>query len=413
MNKESIFEAALAMNSPWYIDIIEFDDEEKRLDMFINFERGSQFESKNPEYPGEFKAYDTKQKQWRHLNFFEHECYLHCRVPRIKPTENKIELISPPWEGRCPGFTLLFEALALELATHMPVLAVSKVIGETDDKIWRMLNKYVDVARTHEDFSKVVNTGMDETSRAKGHDYISLFVDLDKRRTIFVTEGKDHSTVDRFANDLKEHNGNPDNIKNVSCDMSPAFIKGVNENFANASITFDKFHILKLINEGVDNVRKQEAASEHVLKNTKYIFLKNEKNLTQKQKSTLEELEMPKLNLKTVRALHIRQNFQDIYAAETFEDFEILLKKWYFQATHSRLEPIIKAAKTIKNHWDGVLGWFQSKINNGILEGLNSVVQAAKRKARGFKTIQNFKTIVYLITGELKFELVNPHVKKK
>ena len=413
MNKESIFEAALAMNSPWYIDTIKFDDEQKRLDIFINFERGSRFESKNPEYPGEFKAYDTKQKQWRHLNFFEHECYLHCRVPRIRPTENKIELISPPWEGRCPGFTLLFEALALELATHMPVLAVSEVIGETDDKIWRMLNKYADVARTHEDFSKVVNTGMDETSRAKGHDYISLFVDLDKRRTIFVTEGKDHSTVDRFANDLRQHNGNPDNIENVSCDMSPAFIRGVNENFANASITFDKFHILKLINEGVDNVRKQEAASEHVLKNTKYIFLKNEENLTQKQKSALEELEMPKLNLKTVRALHIRQNFQDIYAAETFEDFEILLKKWYFWATHSRLEPIIKAAKTIKNHWDGVLGWFQSKINNGILEGLNSVVQAAKRKARGFKTIQNFKTIVYLITGDLKFELVNPHVKKK
>jgi len=413
MNKESIFEAALAMNSPWYIDTIKFDDEQKRLDIFINFERGSRFESKNPEYPGEFKAYDTKQKQWRHLNFFEHECYLHCRVPRIRPTENKIELISPPWEGRCPGLTLLFEALALELATHMPVLAVSEVIGETDDKIWRMLNKYADVARTHEDFSKVVNTGMDETSRAKGHDYISLFVDLDKRRTIFVTEGKDHSTVDRFANDLRQHNGNPDNIENVSCDMSPAFIRGVNENFANASITFDKFHILKLINEGVDNVRKQEAASEHVLKNTKYIFLKNEENLTQKQKSALEELEMPKLNLKTVRALHIRQNFQDIYAAETFEDFEILLKKWYFWATHSRLEPIIKAAKTIKNHWDGVLGWFQSKINNGILEGLNSVVQAAKRKARGFKTIQNFKTIVYLITGDLKFELVNPHVKKK
>ena len=132
MNKESIFEAALAMNSPWYIDTIEFDDEQKRLDIFINFERGSHFESKNPEYPGEFKAYDTKQKQWRHLNFFEHECYLHCRVPRIKPAENKIELISPPWEGRCPGFTLLFEALALELATHMPVLAVSKVIGETE-----------------------------------------------------------------------------------------------------------------------------------------------------------------------------------------------------------------------------------------------------------------------------------------
>ena len=232
MNKESIFEAALAMNSPWYIDTIKFDDEQKRLDIFINFERVSRSESKNPEYPGEFKACDTKQKQWRHLNFFEHECYSHCRVPRIRPAENKTELISPPWEGRCPGLTLLFEALALELATHMPVLAVSEVIGETDDKIWRMLNKYVDVARTHEDFSKVVSTGMDETSRAKRHDYISLFVDSDKRRTIFVTEGKDHSTVDRFANDLRLHlyvrNGNMEKIDiNPPAGIEPDFHKKV------------------------------------------------------------------------------------------------------------------------------------------------------------------------------------------
>jgi transposase len=365
-----------------------------------------------PLYVGEFNAYDTKRNQWRHLNFFQHECYLHRRVPRIKPAENKIEIISTPWEGQCPGFTLLFEALVLEPASHMPVLAVSGVIGETDDKIWRMLNQYVDKAREHEDFSELVNAGMDETSRAKGHDYISLFVDPDRRRTVFVTEGKDHGTVDRFAEDLRRHNGSPDNIENISCDMSPAFIKGANENFKNASITFDKFHILKIINEGVDSVRRQEAASEPILKNTKYIFLKNEENLTEKQQETLGELKMPKLNLKTVRALHIRQNFQDIYRAETFEEFQVLLRKWYFWAIHSRLEPIIKAAKTIKNHWDGVLAWFQSKINNGILEGLNSVVQAAKRKARGFKTPRNFKTIVYLITGDLKFKLVNPYVKE-
>ncbi len=90
-------------------------------------------------------------------------------------------------------------------------------------------------------------------------------------------------------------------------------------------------------------------------------------------------------------------------------DFELLLKKWYFWATHSRLEPIIKAAKTIKNHWDGVLEWFRSKINNGILEGLNSVIQAAKNKARGFKTTRNLKIVVYLITGDLNFKQLNPY----
>ena len=104
--------------------------------------------------------------------------------------------------------------------------------------------------------------------------------------------------------------------------------------------------------------------------------------------------------------MSLRETFQQIYVAQTESDFEMLLKKWYFWATHSRLDPMKKAAKTIKNHWDGILQWKRSQINNGILECLNSVVQAAKKKARGCK-FKHFRTIVYLITGGLDFSKVN------
>ena len=122
---------------------------------------------------------------------------------------------------------------------------------------------------------------------------------------------------------------------------------------------------------------------------------------------------MPKLNLKTVKALTIRESFQKIYESQTElkRNLSLLLQKWYFWATHSRLEPIIKVAKTIKNHWDGIVEWKRSQINNGILEGLNSVVQAAKSKARGFRTAEYFKITVYLITGQLNFEKVNIYCK--
>jgi transposase len=115
----------------------------------------------------------------------------------------------------------------------------------------------------------------------------------------------------------------------------------------------------------------------------------------------------------SIRAIHIRENFQKLYKAPTEEDFEDLLKKWYFWATHSRLEPMIKAAKTIKNDWDGVLDWKKSQISNGILEGLNSIVQAAKAKARGFKTFRNFRIVVFLLTGDLDFKPLNPYVAIK
>jgi transposase len=289
----------------------------------------------------------------------------------------------------------------------MPVSKVAKIAHISDDKLWSMLDRYINTTREYEDFKDIDKIGMDETSRAKGHEYITLFVDLDKRRTIFITEGKDNTTVKRFKEDFEEHNGDVDNIENVSCDMSPAFIKGVNENLPNAKITFDKFHILKIINEAVNKVRKQEVSKNNLLKGTKYIWLKNYNNLTVKQKEQLDELTMSNMNLKTLRAYNIRQSFQDIYQAHTQDEFITYLNKWYFWATHCQLEPMVQAAKTVKRHWDGIVKWFESKINNGILEGLNSVIQAAKSKARGYKTFKNYKIIVYLLTGKLDFNLVN------
>jgi transposase len=402
----NLFEAALNIEPPFFIKDIRFDIEEKRLDIYIDFKRGSTF-SYNDEV---CKAYDTKEKQWRHLNFFEHECYLNVRVPRIKLRDGSVKLISLPWEGQNSGFTLLFEALILQLCKAMPVNQVGVLINETDDKLWRMLEKYIDLAREFEDFSELESIGMDETSKKKHHAYITLFVDMKKRKTVFITEGKSSETVKDFKEDVESHGGNAQGIENVSCDMSPAFIKGVKENLPNAQITFDKFHVLKIINDAVDEVRREEAKNFGILKNTKYIFLKNNKSLTKKQSHKLAELSISKLNLKSMRALHIRENFQEIYHAQSQQDFERLLKKWYFWATHSRLEAIKQAAYTIRRHWDGVLAWFESRINNGILEGLNSIIQSCKAKARGYKTTKNFKIIAYLVTGDLKFQRINPNL---
>lgn len=411
-----LFQLALNINTPWFISDIKFNLESKRLDVYIDFKKGSTFEYNDLENNGEIisnlKAYDTKEKSWRHLNFFEHECYLNARVPRVKLPNGKTKLIKTPWEGLSNGFTLLFEALLLQLSQAMPINKVAQITNISDDKLWNMLDKYISNIREYENFKDVDAIGVDETSRAKGHEYITLFVDLLKRRTIFITEGKDNTTVKRFKEDFKEHNGDIDNIKNVSCDMSPAFIKGVAENLPNAEITFDKFHILKIINEAVDSVRKEEVSSNNVLKGTKYIWLKNYNNLTQKQKEQLDELSMSNMNIKTMRAYNIRLSFQEIYQANTKEEFVEYLNKWYFWATHSRLNPIIKAAQTIKRHWDGIVKWHESKINNGILEGLNSVIQAAKSKARGYKTFKNYRIIVYLLTGKLDFSLINNKFSK-
>lgn len=409
MELEQLFTKALGIVPPWKIISVEFNSATKRLDIHVDFERGSTFEYEDPATGkiGHYKAYDKITKTWRHLNFFEHECYLTARVPRIKPESGGITMILPPWSGVVYGFTQLFEALIIKMCSNMPVNNVGKILNISDHKLWRVLECYVLKALSLADYSKITAVGMDETSLKKGHNYIALFVDMLKKKTIFVTEGKDNKTVEEFANTLENQGGKRENIKDVSCDMSPAFIKGVRKSLPSAEITFDKFHVVKLINEAVDAVRREEARNNPILKGSRYALLKNEQNLTASQKITRESLS--KLNLKSIRALHMRENFQEIYKAESYEEFESCLKQWYFWATHSKLKPMIKVAKTIKQHWDGVLKWKESQITNGILEGLNSIVQAAKRKARGYK-IEHFKVMAYLLTGKLNLQAINPYL---
>lgn len=405
-----LFEQALGISSPWFISDVDFDSSEKRLTLCIDFTKGSKFDylSESGENLCSLSVHDTVRKSWRHLNFFEHECYLNVRVPRVTTPDGKVKLVKVPWEGKCPGFTQLFEVMLLQLCREMPVNAVSLFTKVDDNKLWRMLNLYVKEARLFEDYSEVTQVGVDETSMKKNHDYISLFVDLKNRKTIFITEGKDSQTVTDFVKDLEGHGGNRENIKDVSCDMSPAFIKGVRDNLPNGLITFDKFHIIKLINEAVGKVRRAESIENSLLKGTKRIFDKNRKNMTVKQLKHLEEkLELKSLRLKTVRAFHLRETFQEIYKSEDEHEFTDKLRKWYSWAIRSRLNPMKEVAKTIKNHWQGIVRWYHSRINNGILEGLNSLIQSAKSKARGFKTFENFRTISYLITADLKLSKVN------
>lgn len=411
MMKE-LFEKALGISRPWFIDNLEFDANNRRLDIHIDFEVGSKFEynSEEENISGKFGVYDTVEKTWRHLNFFQHECYLSCRVPRVKPEDDKVRQIEVPWAGKSNGFTLLFEALLMQLCCEMPVNAVSRLTNADDNKIWRMLQCYIEEAREHEDFSLITKIGLDETSKKKHHDYVTLFVDLEQRKTVYVTEGKDHTTIERFTEDLESHRGQKENITDVSCDMSPAFIKGIKKNLKNAKITFDKFHLVKIINSAVADVRKSESKENEILKGTRNIFNKNRENMSMAQLKYLnEKLELKGLRLKTVRAFHLRESFQEIYQSETKNEFISRLNKWYSWATHCRLEPMKEAAKTIKEHWDGVIRWYDSRINNGILEGLNSLIQSAKSKARGFKTFKNFMAVIYLVTGDLDFTKVNSH----
>jgi transposase len=403
MRDTDLLQLALGLAPPWKVEACQFNAEQRRLDIGLDFPRGSRFPCPACGQ-AECPVHDSQQKSWRHLNFFQHEAHLHARVPRIRCGRCGILQVALPWARPGSGFTLLFEAFIMILAQAMPVKRIAELLGEHDTRLWRVLEHYVHRARQQADCSDLRQFGVDETASKRGHHYVSLFVDLQNARTVFVTEGKEASTLERFKADLLEHGGRPEAIEEACCDMSPAFIAGLETHFPQARLTFDKFHVLKILNAAVDEVRRREQRERPELKHTRYLWLKNPQRLTARQQDRLQELNPKALNLKTVRAYRIRLAFQELWQqppalAERF------LKKWYFWATHSRLEPIQEAAGTIKRHWKGILNWFHSLVNNGILEGINSMIQAAKARARGYRTVKNFITMIYLISGKLNFQL--------
>lgn len=401
MREKELFRLALGLSEPWQVSALEFSVEKRRLDITIDFPQGSQFPC--PKCGCACNAYDTEERTWRHLNFFQHETYLHARQPRVECPTHKVKTVEVPWARPGSGFTQLFEALVMMMAqSGMTVKAIGELVGEYDTRIWRVVQYYVHEARKQVDMSEVKQVGVDETSRAKSQKYVTVFMDLDERRILYVTEGKDAKTVKSFQADLQEHGGTPEQIQEFSLDMSPAFQSGIEANFPQAQITFDQFHLMKLMNHAVDEVRREEQKIHPELKGSRYLWLTNEWNQSEKQKKLFQSLRT--LALKTHKAHSLKGVFQDIFSCDK-RDGEALLQRWYYWATHSRLAPVIKFARTIKAHWDGVVRWFQSKINNGLLEGTNSLIQAAKSRSRGFRNVNYFITMIYLIGAKLRFRL--------
>ncbi len=400
MNSETLFTAALGLKSPWEVRDIQFDPEAGRIDFQIGFFSGSKFSCPSCEEP-EQGVYDTRKRTWRHLNFFQYQAFIHADLPRLCCSKcGKTTQVAPPWSRPGSGFSLLMEALIVVLAKQMPVRAVAELLGLNDGQVWRILDYYVDAARKEEDFSLVRSVGLDETASRRGHNYISLFHDLDQRRLLFACEGREKTVVETFVKDLEEHGGQAENIESVCIDMSKSYVAGVTEHLPAAEITFDPFHVMAIVNKAVDQVRRQEAKTEPVLKKTRYLWLRNEANRTQKQQEWFDTL--PKSRLKTARAWQIKLSLQEIYqSCQTMTDAEQALSRWYGWAIRCRLEPMKEAARTVRRHWAGILAWFDGHLNNGGVEGINSLIQAAKARARGYGTVRHLITMAYLVAAKL------------
>jgi transposase len=406
---DKLFEAALGIQTPWAVTEVKFDESAKVLTVQIDFQPGSRFAVEG--YEGLHPVHDTVVKEYRHLNFFQHECKLRVRTPRVKLPDGSVRLHSPEFAGRLSGFTLLFEALILMLAQQMPFSAVARIVGESVHRVMAVCQRYVELALAAADFSQVKALAIDETSRARGHDYITLAADAAERRVLFVTEGRDAKTIERLADDLQAHGCPPEQIESVSIDMSPAFIKGCSEHLPDARITFDKFHVVWHANAAVDKMRRIEQRTDKSLKGLRWKLLKDRSRLNTRDSADLDALIARMTTVRTARAWVYKEQLREILERKQINVVRDMLLHWCTCVMRSKVEPMKEVAQMVRRHLDGIVAWAQTRQTNGFLEALNGLFQAAKRRARGFTRLSTIRTVIFLIAGKLDFTALNPHAR--
>jgi transposase len=402
-----LFEAALGITSPWYINGVEFDVAKKTLSIAVDFIAGSRFGV--PGVEGVHPAHDTVTKRYRHLNFFQHECHLEVRVPRVRLPDGGIRQVEPDWAGRLAGFTLLFEALIMAMCREMTFAAVSRLVGLSWHQVVAICKRYVELGLEQADFSEVTRLAADETSKAKGHDYITLVADADQRRVLFVTEGRDADTIKAFAADFTAHGGDPKAVESISIDMSPAFIKGVTKHLPNAQITFDKFHVIAHASTAVDKTRRIEQKTDPSLKGLRWKLLRDRASLTPDARADLDALIAQVTTKRTARAWAYKEQLREILERKQVNVVRDMLTQWATNVMRSKVEPMKEVAKMVRNHLDGIVAWTQTRQTNGFLEAINGLFQAAKRKARGYGNFSTIRTVIFLLAGKLDFSKINPH----
>ena len=323
---DKLFEAALGIHAPWSITGVRFDESTKLLTVDIDFKRGSHFAVEGA--TGTHPVHDTVVKTYRHLNFFQHECHLQVRTPRVKMPDGSVRLVEPEFAGRLSGFTLLFEALVLMLAQQMSFTAVARVVGESVHRVQHMCQHYVELALAVADFSNVKALAIDETSRCKGHDYITIAADAVQRRAVFVTAGREIRAIRALAEDLAAHGCPPETIESVSIDMSGAYIKGCAEYLPNARITFDKFHVIWHANFAVDRMRRIEQRTDKSLKGSRWTLLKDRGRLNTRANAELDALLARMTTLRTARAWAYKEQLREILERKQINVVRHMLQHW-------------------------------------------------------------------------------------
>jgi transposase len=402
MQDRELYEKILGLAAPWSVMRVELDASKERIVVRVEHPEGTRFGC--PECDRQLPCYDhAEEREWRHLDSCQYQTILCARPPRVKCPEHGVKQVDVPWAERGSRFTLLFERLAIDvLLATQTVKGAMSLLGTKWDQTWNLLQRAVQRGQGRKQAQPLPRIGIDEKAFSKGQSYLTLLYDLDHSTVEAISDGNDTQSGEACFCVLSQEQR--DSIEAVAMDMSAAYVKAASTKLPGAQIVHDRFHVMQLATQAVDQVRRGEHRQlkqdgDDRLTKTKYVWLKSEENLSEKQLAKLEEVFT--LELKTGKAWAYKELLRDLWNHGTPEEAIAYFKDWYRRVIHTKLEPMKRVARAIKERLANVVSYCTHGITNAVAEGINSKIMAIKRRVGGYRNRQNFKTAIFFYCGGL------------
>lgn len=407
MRDTDLYQMLLGLTPPWRVasvDIAKPGPGTVLGEITVRVEYPSSQKLHCPECEAIGAGYDSRPRRWRHLNTMQWKTFIESDVPRVNCPDHGVKQIRVPWAEDQSRFTALFEASTIDvlMAVRSKVQA-EQLIGISWDQVDRVMARAVARGLDRRKIEAIPYLGIDEKSFGKGHNYASVLCDLSRHRVLDVVPERTKAAALALFQTVPETQRAA--VMAVAMDMWPNFMDAKSEVLPQAETVHDKFHVVRELTKAVDTVRKGEHRSltydgkPEVLKKTKYLWLKNPENWTTHQRAHFESLKIDVLQVG--RAWSIKEAFDGFWGYRYAGCARKFFDRWYFWATHSRLKPVIEAARTLKRHLPGLLAYCRHRITNAVAEGMNSKIQLIKANARGFRNFEKYRIAILFSCGGL------------
>jgi len=403
MNEKQIFTELLGLKRPWYISRVEITSQKNRVDIWIEHEKGIHFAC--PECGAHSPIYDhSRERILRHLDTCAHQTFLHVRVPRIRCADHGVRLVISDFGDANSGMTHAFESRVIDMAKECSVEATGRLCGLSWSQGWTVIERAVHRGRKRKPYRLPHRLGIDEKAIARGHRYESLVYDLDAGTVEYISDDRTQKSLESYYCMFTEKERRK--VKAIAMDMWDPYIAATRKYIpaAHKKIVFDRFHVMRFIVDAVDKVRKQEHKAlyekgDETLKGTKYLWLWSKENIPEFRKDEFAALRSK--NLKVSRAWAIKETLRHLWEYRYEKWMRRFFNRWYWWARHSRLTPIMKAAKTLKEHISNIVTYARHRITNALGESINAKIEKVKRMACGFRNREHYKTAIYFHCGGL------------